>query len=102
MGIQQEEPVIKDLDEAEDKALDTFDVADMMCGSYEGWQMKEMFKAGAKWQKEKLMQNAIERTVKIDAGGYPYINATELYDYTKDKPLAKNGDKVKVVFIMED
>lgn len=43
--------------------------------------------------------DAIEREVKEDAGGYPYIDATELYDYENDKPLAKAGDKVKVVFI---
>ena len=43
----------------------------------------------------------IEREVKEDAGGYPYIDATELYDYDNDKPLAKAGDKVKVVFIKD-
>lgn len=41
----------------------------------------------------------VEREVKEDAGGYPYIDATELYDYDNDKPLAKAGDKVKVMFI---
>ena len=43
--------------------------------------------------------DAIEREVKVDAGGYPYIDATELYDYDNDKPLAKVGDRVKVVFL---
>lgn len=41
----------------------------------------------------------VEREVKIDAGGYPYIDATELYDYEKDVPLAKAGDKVKVIIM---
>lgn len=45
--------------------------------------------------------DAIEREVKEDAGGYPYIDVTELYDYDNDKPLAKVGDKVKVVFIKD-
>ena len=45
--------------------------------------------------------DAIEREVKEDAGGYPYIDATELYDYDNDKPLAKAGDRVKVVFIKD-
>lgn len=45
--------------------------------------------------------DAIEREVKVDAGGYPFIEATELYDYDNDKPLAKAGDKVKVVFIKD-
>ena len=45
--------------------------------------------------------DAIEREVKEDAGGYPFIEATELYDYDNDKPLAKAGDRVKVVFIKD-
>lgn len=45
--------------------------------------------------------DAIEREVKVDAGGYPFIETTELYDYDNDKPLAKAGDKVKVVFIKD-
>ena len=45
--------------------------------------------------------DTIEREVKEDAGGYPYIDATELYDYDNDKPLAKAGDKIKVVFIKD-
>lgn len=45
--------------------------------------------------------DVIEREVKEDAGGYPYIDAMELYDYDNDKPLAKAGDKIKVVFIKD-
>lgn len=52
--------------------------------------------------KQQMMKDAIEREVKVDAGGYPYIDATELYDYKNDKPLAKAGDKVKVVFIKNE
>ena len=48
------------------------------------------------------MKDAVEREVKVDAGGYPYIDATELYDYDKDVPLAKKGDKVKVLFLREE
>jgi hypothetical protein len=40
--------------------------------------------------------------VKVDAGGYPYIPQIELYDYDKDIPLAKEGEKVKVIVIKED
>ena len=82
------------------------------------------FKAGAEWQKakdreiietaihhayhngrlemkEQMTTKAIDVEVKVDAGGYPYIEATELYDYDNDKPLAKAGDKIKVVFIKD-
>lgn len=56
----------------------------------------------AKWQKEQMMAKAIDVEVKVDAGGYPYIPQMELYDYDNDVPLAKEGDKYKVVLIKED
>lgn len=71
---------------------DMFDRADIAEG----------FIAGAQWQKQQMMEDTIETTVKVDAGGYPYIPSMELYDYTEDKPLAKEGDKVKLVIIKED
>lgn len=39
--------------------------------------------------------------VKEDVGGYPYVPAIELYDYDNDKPLAKRGDKVKIIIIKQ-
>lgn len=42
---------------------------------------------------------SVEHTVRVDAGGYPYIPQIELYDYEEDIPLAKEGDKVKVVIM---
>ena len=68
---------------------------------WETQDIADAFIAGAEWQKEQMMEEAVERVVKEDAGGYPYINATELYDYGNDKPLAKAGDKVKVIVIPE-
>jgi hypothetical protein len=92
---------------------------------------KKFFKAGAEWQKEQMMdewlkdrdgcfwdgveegkkamekqmlEGAVEVEVKEDAGGSPIVplNAIELYDYENDKPLAKAGDKVRVIVIKED
>ena len=57
---------------------------------------------GAQWQKEQMMAKATDIEVKVDAGGYPYIPQMELYDYDKDIPLAKEGDKYKVILIKED
>lgn len=54
------------------------------------------------WQKQQMMAKAVDATVHIDAGGYPYIPQMELYDYDKDIPLAKKGDKYKVILIKED
>lgn len=61
------------------------------------------FKAGAEWQKGQMLKDAVERTVKIDSGGYPYIDITaELYDYGHDVPLAKEGELVKIIIVKED
>lgn len=58
----------------------------------------------AQWQYEKLMENAIERKITLDAGGYPKLDCDgiEFYDYSKDQPLAKEGQKVKVITILEE
>ena len=56
----------------------------------------------AKWQMAQMIKNATEVKVHVDAGGYPYIPQIELYDYDKDIPLAKKGDKYKVILIKED
>ena len=62
----------------------------------------DAIKYGMKLQKKQMIKDAYEREVKVDAGGYPYIPQMELYDYDKDIPLAKEGDKYKVVLIKED
>lgn len=54
------------------------------------------------WKKQQMMASGTDATVHIDAGGYPYIPQIELYDYDKDIPLAKEGDKYKVVLIKEE
>ena len=60
--------------------------------------------AGMNKMKEEMMEKAIEIEVKEDAGGFPIVplDAIELYDYENDKPLAKAGDKVRVIVIKED
>ena len=63
----------------------------------------EAYKELSEWLDELNITDvdAVEREVKKDAGGYQFIEATELYDYDNDKPLAKAGDKIKVVFIKD-
>lgn len=41
------------LEEAAEKYLDTLEVAELFCGSYEAWQVSDAFKAGAEWQKQR-------------------------------------------------
>lgn len=56
--------------------------------------IEDAFKAGAEWMAGQ--GETLEVEVKEDAGGYPYIPSIELYDYDKDEPLSKPGDKVVV------
>ena len=65
------------------------------------YDLEEFARWGANWQITKLVEEAGEHEVKVDAGGYPYIPQIELYDYIKDSPLAKEGDKYKVILIKE-
>ena len=60
----------------------------------------EVFRQGMLHYHEQMLEVGIDCEVKIDAGGYPYIERTiELYDYEKDEPLAKKGDKYKLVLL---
>jgi hypothetical protein len=95
----QEEPVSNDLEEAAENYVGHAPEIgeDLSC-----FTNRNAFIAGAQWQKERILNNATEREVKVDVCGYPYIDFTELYDYDKDIPLAKEGDKVKLVIIEED
>ncbi len=106
-----EEPTSEDLVEASkewlrpqlDKSYANYgEVKIMELTHFDGYAMLDAIEFGAKWQKEKTMKDAIEREVQTDAGGYPYIDINvELYDYDNDVPLAKKGDKYKIVLIKE-
>lgn len=89
----EEEPVSNDLEEAAYQFANCFE-------NHFGLASMSFIK-GAKWQKERILNNATEREVKVDVCGYPYIDFTELYDYDKDIPLAKEGDKVKLVIVKD-
>ena len=117
--IFKEQPVCDGLEEEINRTYydrSVTDTSDIDHNSYEN-----IARHFAQWQKEQdgikatriarkaidaykaeMLKDAVERIVKEDAGGYPYIDATELYDYTEDKPLAKKGDKVKIIIIKED
>lgn len=99
----KEEPVSEDLEEAAKHYLySNILYNDVYVGEPTDKDCIEMFKAGAKWQKEQIMKDTINTVVHIDAGNYPYIPQIELYDYDNDIPLAKKGEKVKVIVIRED
>lgn len=48
-----EEKSSEELEEAAEESLEGQGVAELFCGSYEAWQMLEMFKSGSEWQKQR-------------------------------------------------
>ena len=101
----KEEPISEDLEEACEQLSEDArkHKAETSSPFFSQTDYKQGVMDGAKWQKKQMMKDAIERVVKVDAGGYPYIDGTiELYDYSEDKPLAKAGDKVKIIIVKED
>lgn len=102
-AIKYLEPSLpSDLNEAaEEYAYNNWEDNDYHTGASEGLPFdaightEKCFKAGAEWMAGQGVTREVE--VKEDAGGYPYIDKHfELYDYDKDEPLFKAGDKVVV------
>lgn len=99
MGKNSQEPVSEELEEELSKLLKECDVD----AEYVHQDFLHIVACHfANWQKQQMTANATKVTVHIDAGGYPYIPEIELYDYDKDVPLAKEGDKYKVILIKEE
>lgn len=94
------EPVSEELEEAIDTYLKSYFGGEK---EKQEWPfLKKMAIHFAQWQKAQMMKDSTEVTVHIEAGNYPYIPQLELYDYDKDVPLAKEGDKYKVILIKEE
>lgn len=99
MGRKHNEPVSEELE----KEIQTWaDYFKKRSSEFNRFFFEKTARHFAEWQKQKMMKNAIDAVVHIDAGGYPYIPQIELYDYDKDIPLAKEGDKYKVILIKEE
>lgn len=102
----QEEPVSEDLEEELNKWRHSHfhgrrDVD--ASGEYlERVSQLDLARHFANWQKQQMMKDSKERVVRVDADGYPYINGVEFWDYDKDVPLAKAGDKVKLIIIKDE
>lgn len=92
----QEEPVSKELEEASKYyALNNTPWDDCVN------EMQESFKAGAKWQKEQMMKDAINGYVieDVEEGEGDFLLSTE---YLPKSMELKDQQKVKVIVIKED
>lgn len=64
---------------------------------------RHFFELGLKEKQENNVIGTFEREVKIDDAGYPYIDCDfEFYGYEPGIPLAKKGDKIKIVVAKEE
>lgn len=85
----EEEPVSNDLEEA---AVEAFKhIVDSDKNNF-----LEIFKAGAEWQKEKMMEDTVD--------GEIYFNMDYLQYHINTEPLAHfhHGDKVKLIIVKEE
>lgn len=92
-----EEPVSEELKEAFKQSFEKVKEETLCVYDYHAG-----FVDGVNWHKDQMMAKSVDVTVHIEAGNYPYIPQIELYDYDKDIPLAKEGDKYKVILIKEE
>ena len=85
----EEEPVSNDLEEAaknyEEDAI-----------FYAARRISDFFKAGAEWQKEKMIEDAVD--------GEIYFNMDYLQYHINTEPLTHfhHGDKVKLIIVKEE
>ena len=82
----------KDLEEAAEKSLRLAGFHNM---ETRGMDWKGGFIAGAKWQKEQMMKEAVEGEVMLNP--YPTICLDDCKDYD-----FKDGDKVRIIIVKED
>lgn len=88
----QEEPVSEDLEEAANNALERLlDKYDLV----ETGSCLEMFKLGAEWQKEQMMEKAVDGKVLVNGMGNPILHLWDKGRHLIDK-------KVKIIVIKED
>lgn len=56
------------------------------------------FKAGAKWQREQMMKEAVEGHVSTNGMGNKYL----FPNYNDDFKDINDGDKVRIIIVKED
>jgi|GEM_PF-4047775 len=100
VGNTKDEPVSDDLEYASEKYACRF-----TSSKYGHDKIKATFKAGANWQKEQMMKDAIGREVAEGSmcpaiETLPVLTHTDMILLPKDK--FKSGDKVKIIIIRED
>ena len=89
------------LEKAADYYLDNAPTADFMEGSYDGPQVLDAFRAGANWQKEQMMEQAIDAVIVNDETSGCVVDCEQgcLVLEPHTYPL---GQKLKLLIIKEE
>lgn len=90
--LESEKPVTADLEEA---AKDYTDSSEWLVGENLE-HIEAAFIAGAKWQKEQTMKEAVNTVVSLEAGGFPFV------EFGVSRFGLKVGDKVRVIIIKKE
>ena len=94
IGKNSQEPVSKDLEEAsKNYALNNTPWDD--CKD----EIQESFRVGAKWQKEQMMNGAVDGEIRCY---YDYGYCAESEGFDAPARRLSSGDKVKLIIIKED
>lgn len=100
VSLQQEEPVPNDLEEAsmnyQNKIAADSDVDDHGQPIIGIFEVSNAFEAGAKWDRQQMMKEAVDTTVHLESGANPII------EIGVGKFGLKVKDKVKVIIVKED
>lgn len=94
-SLQQEQPS-EDLEKASEESWAVYEYRETPRGLYSSCYV-DGFKAGAQWQKEQMMKDAVEGYVNYyeDSGGILMAEAQVGCPY-------HNGDKVKIIIVKEN
>ena len=101
----QEEPVSEELEEVSKEYADKnyAEWLDFISGDERDdyYTISEAFKAGAQWQKNKMMEDAVDGVVAASAGGDGWVNIAT--GFVKSEDVNVNfGDKIKIIVVKED
>lgn len=95
--VKSEESVPKDLEEAADEYLQK--VKAWFLRTLEHPTAKDAFKAGAEWDREQMMKEAVEADVNI----YRDLVAGKSWaEFVVEMPTNNLGDKVRVIIVKEN
>ena len=84
------------IDELEDAALEIARMETPDGAQYTSFPLYVAFKSGAKWMEKRMMLEAVETVVSLEAGGSPFI------EFGVGRFGLKVRDKVKVIIVKED